>query len=506
MSLVLGLDEKAQRSWINASENAYRQLENTNLEIAKWHRKDYLVRILGGQAASLRDQGQFEEAAKRSRKAIEYTEQYKDFGDKSKFGFHSLAKVNFEQIQYLLNCEGKDAQYLKAIQKENLDRAEQIHRQLDELRDAKRQGQWTKIVKYTELFGKISHENRDIIKPICEILEKAKLRVNRYAKATDENGQLLFEKSSQLRFLLEASYVGKVFSSYAAFHEGASGEALNMLGTFMQNQQEELENSKNLKFFKKHPDFHCDINKNELLYGNNQIGAFYIFLRIYNIKRGGQPYPARKLAEMILNRRVRLIENETENGGFLPIMGPGSSQELNEMEMKFLDQVTERACTSNRGGFGIPRIHYLNEKKAKDSTGDESISQEAERRFEVEWMRCNCSQKFLEDKVDFNSAQLLAEYTSGWRVTANTLNMRDAEIKILHFFQRSLDEREDVKYTTGTRMIQQYYNECLDCLQRLYNEQRYIPFSELNRQSNRRWRSVHDKLRSLNIQNKLEVI
>ena len=500
MSLALGLDEEVQRDWINASGDAYRQLEKSNLEIAKWHRKDYLVRILGGQAASLRNQGKFEDAAKRSHEAIEYTEQYKNFGDKNKFGFHSLAKVYFEQIRYLLNCEDANAQYINAIQKDYLCQAEQIHNRLNELRDAKIQGQWKDIIKcteYTELFGEISHENREIIEPICEVLEKAKLRLNQYAKATDENGQLLFEKSSHLRFLLEASYVGKVFSSYAAFHEGASGEALNMLGAFMQNQQEELENNKNLNFFKKHPDFHCDIDKNKLLYENNQIGAFYIFLRIYNIRRGGQPYPARKLAEMILNRRVRLIENETEDRDFLPIMGPGSSQELNEMEIKLLDQVTERACTSNRGGFGISRIRYLNERKAKDSRDDGSIYQEAERRFEVEWKRCECFQKFSEDKVDFNSAQLLAEYTKGWRVTDNMIDMQIAEARILKFFQRSLDELEDTKYTTGTRMTSQYYNECLNRLQRLYNEQRFGPFSYLNSQSNDRWRLVHEKLRNL---------
>ncbi len=491
MSLALHLDEEVQRDWIDASATAYQKLEKTNLKIANWHKKDYLVRILGGQAASLRAKGQFKDAAKKSQEAIKYAEQDEGFGDKNKFGYHSLAKVYFEQIRHLLNCEITDSQYIEFIQGNYIDHAKDIHMRLKMLRDAKIQGQWSDVSGSMDLFGKISYKNMEIIEPICEILDKAKLRLDRYSGAKDEDGRLLFEKSSQLKFLLEASYVGKVFSSYAAFHEGASGEALNMLGTFMQNQQEELENNRDLKFFISHPDLHCDMNRDELLlYTNNHIGAFYIFLRIYNIKRGGQPYPARKLAEIILNRRVRLAKDETADEGFRPIIGPGDSQELNEVEVKFLDQVTERVCTSNRGGFGIFRIRYLNEKKT-------TASIEAERRFEVEWTRCGCTTKFEEDKVDFNSAQLLAEFTKGWRVTANTLNMRDAVIKILHFFQRSLREFEEVKYTTGTRMIPQYYEECLNRLQILSDQQGIKVFSELSSQSNNWWRSVRDELKNL---------
>lgn len=490
MSLALHLDEEVQRDWIDASATAYRKLEKTNSNIANWHKKDYLVRILGGQAASLRAKGQFKDAAGKSQEAIKYAEQDKGFGDKNKFGYHSLAKVYFEQIRHLLNCEITDSQYIEFIQENYIDQAKDIHMRLKMLRNAKIQGQWSDVSGSMDLFGKISHKNMEIIEPICEILDKAKLRLDRYSGAKDENGRLLFEKSNQLRFLLEASYVGKVFSSYAAFHEGASGEALNMLGTFMQNQQEELENNRDLKFFIRHPDLHCDVNRDELLYTNNHIGAFYIFLCIYNIKRGGQPYPARKLAEIILNRRVRLVEDRTADEGFRPIIGPGDSQELNEVEVKFLDQVTERVCTSNRGGFGIFRIRYLNETKT-------TASIEAERRFEVEWTRCGCTTKFEEDKVDFNSAQLLAEYTKGWRVTANTLNMRDAVIKILNFFCRSLHELKGVKYTTGTRMIPQYYDECLNRLQRLSDQQQIKVFSELARQSNSRWRSVRDELEHL---------
>lgn len=490
MSLALHLGEEVQRDWIDASASAYRKLEKNNSIIANWHKKDYLVRILGGQAASLRAKGQFKDAAKKSYEAIKYAKQDEDFGDKNKFGYHSLAKVYFEQIRHLLNCEITDSQYIEFIQKDYIDQAKHIHMRLNVLRDAKIQGQWSDISNSMDFFGKISHKNREIIEPICDILEKARLRLDRYSKATDENGQLLFEKSSQLRFLLEASYVGKAFSSYAAFHEGASGEALNMLGTFMQNQQEELENNRELKFFIRNPDLHCDINREELLYTNNHIGAFYIFLRIYNIKRGGQPYPSRKLAEIILNRRVRLIEDKTADEGFRPIIGPGDFQELSEAEVKFLDQVTERVCTSNRGGFGIFRIRYLNEKKTADRI-------EAERRFEVEWMRCGCTTKFEEDKVDFNSAQLLAEYTKGWRVTANMLNMGNAVIKILHFFRRSLLELKEVKYTTGTRMIPQYYDECLNRLQRLSDQQEIKVFSELRSQSNNWWRSVRDELENL---------
>lgn len=490
MSLALHLDEGVQQDWIDASATAYRKLEKTNSNIANWHKKDYLVRILGGQAASLRAKGQFKDAAKKSQEAIKYAEQDEGFGDKNKFGYHSLAKVYFEQIRHLLNCEITDSQYIEFIQENYIDQAKDIHMRLRMLRDAKIQGQWSDVSGSMDLFGKVSHKNMEIIEPICEILDKAKLRLDRYSGAKDENGRLLFEKSSQLKFLLEASYVGKAFSSYAAFHEGASGEALNMLGTFIQNQQEELENNRDLEFFKGHPDLHCDMNRDELLYTNNHIGAFYIFLCIYNIKRGGQPYPARKLAEIILNRRVRLVEDKTADEGFRPIIGPGDSQELNEVEVKFLDHVTERVCTSNRGGFGIFRIRYLNETKT-------TASIEAERRFEVEWRRCGCTTKFEEDKVDFNSAQLLAEYTKGWRVTSNTLNMGDAAIKILHFFRRSLLELKEVKYTTGTRMIPQYYDECLNHLQRLSDQQEIKVFSELASQSNSWWKSVRDELKHL---------
>lgn len=84
-----------------------------------------------------------------------------------------------------------------------------------------------------------------------------------------------------------------------------------------------------------------------------------------------------------------------------------------------------------------------------------------------------------------------------WRVTANTLNMRDAVIKILHFFQRSLREFEEVKYTTGTRMIPQYYEECLNRLQILSDQQGIKVFSELSSQSNNWWRSVRDELKNL---------
>ena len=75
--------------------------------------------------------------------------------------------------------------------------------------------------------------------------------------------------------------------------------------------------------------------------------------------------------------------------------------------------------------------------------------------------------------------------------------MRDAVIKILHFFQRSLREFEEVKYTTGTRMIPQYYEECLNRLQILSDQQGIKVFSELSSQSNNWWRSVRDELKNL---------
>ena len=102
------------------------------------------------------------------------------------------------------------------------------------------------------MLGRLLPQSRPVLPALLALADRARLRLEHY-QVRDWMG------SGTMRFLVESSYVAKLLSIYAAFHEGASGAALNMLGCFCQNQQELLENNPELTFFQQNPHLHSPI-------------------------------------------------------------------------------------------------------------------------------------------------------------------------------------------------------------------------------------------------------
>ncbi len=161
--------------------------------------------------------------------------------------------------------------------------------------------------------------------------------------------------SGTMRFLVESSYVANLLSIYAAFHEGASGAALNMLGCFCQNQQELLQNNPELTFFHQNPHLHSPIPQEALLDKDHALHAWQLYLRIYQIQRGLQPYSARCLADLLLRRQVRLDSSGEA------LTGSGQDPSFNQAELDFLWEATNRSCSRESKGNQLCRIRFLNE-------------------------------------------------------------------------------------------------------------------------------------------------
>lgn len=349
--------------------------------------------------------GAFQQAAEQARAAIQVHREHPEFRNSD--GYHSLAKVYLEQVTQILNGVPAGEAWLTAIPPEEREQADAVWRELHLLAERTRAGEaWPE--RLPEL-GRLLPQSQAILPALLALADRARLRLERY-RAEGYFGD------ETLAFLIESSYVAKLLSIRAALHEGACGAALNMLGCFCENQQERLENHPDLLFFQTHPDLHCAIAEEELEDPEWAVHAWQLYRRIYQIQRGLQPYSARCLADLLLNRRVRL--NEAGEA----VTGPGGTLQWKRKELDFLWEATARSCTSQGSGSEIWRIRFLNEllelpaeePYLRDRALErEDLEREAAYRYQREWARCRCQDR-LENRgnlaVDLYTVLLMAEY------------------------------------------------------------------------------------------------
>ncbi|MEQ2443095.1 hypothetical protein WMO64_06395 [Pseudoflavonifractor sp. CLA-AP-H29] len=388
---------------------------------------EYIMLDLCEQSRELRLKGRFAQAAEAAREAIRVHRDHPEF--KNSDGYHSLAKVYLEQVARLLNGQDPGEQPLSAVPPEERATADQVWTALHGLAD--RGGDWPEA---DPVLGRLLPQSRPVLPALLALADRARLRLDHY-QARGWMG------SETVHFLLEASYVAKLLSVYAAFHEGASGAALNMLGCFCENQQELLENSPDLAFFQQNPGLHSPIPREALADPRHALHAWQLYLRIYQIQRGLQPYPARRLSALLLMRQVRLGQGEEA----LP--GPGPDPALNQAELDFLWESTARSCSGQGKGVQLCRIRFLNELLERQEPelyiqgavrDRDALKQELERRYRGTWDICRCDARLEKEDgyaPDLFTIILLAEYAPVRPVPLRTEAFQSA---IRTFYQQQI--------------------------------------------------------------------
>jgi len=471
---VKGLSGKAQ--WQAAADQAYHALLSEHSNFAAQYRTDHILDLCG-LAQSMRSTHPASAAAK-ARDAVAFTQSSQLINTD---GYHALAKVYLEQIQYILNQDQSDAlaleQRLISIPEIELAFSETVHQELVQL-----SGRTSETVP--SIFGAVPAENLQLAHALLPILDRAKLRLQHYR-------QQQFFHNKTLEFLLTASYVAKSHSIYAAISQGTSGAALNMLACFLENQQEELENCADLPFFRRNPHLHIQMGP-ELEYPDHHRLAFLTYRRIYQIRRGPQPYSARKLAQAVLNRRIRL------DTSMQPYAGPGKDRALTQQELEFLQEATSRACENPGAGYAIARIQYLHERANSpfNTPEAEPYLDEASMLFQREWTLCGCQEALAASvrsaPVNLNMVFLAAEYTPGYLKSADPAAWGP---RLNTFFRQQLEQQGQgpVLYTLGTRMRKEYLREAWRRLCRLEDHVDSLRIQP-QKGADKRWYQVAEQL------------
>jgi len=444
---ALGLN--TQKEWREAAQQSYQQLEGLAPRAASPYRVNHIVNLCA-VAQLHRLSGEYGQAAEIAREAIRFSAQHPDV--KNSDGFHALSKIYLEQVTDLLNNREIIPPQVPVRE---LEFSMEIYQELSRLYGLCQQS--GEVPCSSPLFGSLSSGDARLIIPLFHILDRAHLRLQAY-------GQENFFGSDTVRFLLTASFTAKAHSICAALTH-ASGAALNMLACFLENQQEVLENNPQLPFFRLHGGFHLDIDEEQLSYPHNLPSAFRVYHRIYRIKRGPQPYSARKLAQLLLSRRVRL------NSSGHPCSGLDEEHPLTPAEHTFLQEATLRACSTQAPGYALPRLQYLGHQINALPEGEqrETLKRELHFRFREEWLRCNCREKLRPgsgQELDLTTARLLALCTpdlpiekdpAAWDTRLCSFFRRKLAVPSLLRSDPELAERAALRYTTGTLITTEDY-------------------------------------------------
>lgn len=140
------------------------------------------------------------------------------------------------------------------------------------------------------------------------------------------------------------------------------------------------------------------------------MSAFQIYRLVYNIRRGPQPYSARRLCEFLLRRQVRL----DENGQPRTALGNGP---FTQLEFSFLEQATARALMNRQSGETYWRARYLHEL-ALQAAGTAQFQQKLDRAqaaLKTAWEKTSCTKKSHDllnsrfSEVDFLSVLVMIE-------------------------------------------------------------------------------------------------
>lgn len=427
------MDLPQKHAWLAAAASLRMQCSDKD----HWFGVEYIMEELCEHARQLRTAGDFLSGAEEARSAICLHRKHPEFRNSD--GYHSLAKVYLEQVTQILNGSAPTQNWLTCVPEQERVLADSIWSELHDLSSLLQGG--GKCPEQLPVFGRILPSNLPTLPALVALADRARLRLECYQQA----GRLQDER---MAFLLEGSYVAKMLSIYAAFHEGASGAALNMLGCFCNNQQELLENSPDLPFFQSNPHLHCQIPEAQLRDPDRRVHAWQLYLRIYQIQRGLQPYSAKQLAILLLTRSVRLDDRGEA------VAGPGAQPELTAAEQNFLWEATTRAGSKLDSGSQIWRMRFLNE--LLDLPEDEfhilgrslsrkALEQEFSQCYQRAWARCHCQDRLNICKgypMDLFTVMLMAEYRPSTEIALDAALWKSG---IQGFFQRQIPTEEQVR-------------------------------------------------------------
>lgn len=476
--LCAALDLPGQSRWRRDMEEGYELLEASRPELARQYRIDHVLNLC--ELSRLLRKEEPVEAIKTCEQAIAFYKANPEVNNSD--GYHYLAMTYLEHIEAILNQsrgETPDEGLILPVGEERLDFARRVLERLRELSSALERGE--RLSAADPVFGALPPRHGELVRPLLSVLEKAHLRLARYERED-------FFGSAVTEFLLKASFAAKAHSVYAAMHRGCSGASMNLLSSFLENQQEQLENHRELAFFLKYPHLRLDIPDGELEYPDNHVGAFVLCRTICNVRRGSQSYSAKKAAQALLARRVRL----DRGGRVLP--GPGEAREFNKAELDALEKLTTHACIGQRKNYCVPRIRFLNERMAtlspfdrRDDRERRRLAEEAGRLFRQAWQDNQWGRE-----TDINVAMLMGEYSPGY---LDNPPLTDWESALRKFFRAGLGltgQRAPVKYALGTRQQKLLY---LDCCTRLCRLGEWSPVFRIGPESgNSKWNGIWQAL------------
>lgn len=306
-------------------------------------------------------------------------------------GYHMRAMVLLDQVRLILN--GSYDQSPELICDAELEFAFQL---TDELEYLTKNPQGPK-----HLLSDLSEGQVKTVPAFAMMLNRAKIKLEAYAEHD-------YFQDEKLKFLCTASYVAKANSVFAALSPGHSGMACNLLGCMAANDDEVFGNSKFLPFFRENPKLNLEVPG--LAYEDRFIASFQIFLLIYNIRRGPQPYSARRLCELMLRRQVRLDKNNQ------PVLGIRDDP-FTKTELLFLKRAMAHTMMKP-GKFEILwNIYYLHELALQRKDGEEAEANQnsAECALRSAWKQYSCDESCRQletlqfNQVDFVSFLLVVE-------------------------------------------------------------------------------------------------
>ena len=438
--------------WYACMVSAFEELAHsgdTELQ-ALVHRRFGLAYIYGQTtyARSFRSAGLFARAELCAEQVIAYQQLHNEWLINSD-GYHMKALILLDQVTSILNGTRKKTDSLPApVSQKDLDWALGLTHDLMSLAEDPR----TPLRRPLPL----SEGQKGLIPVFSMMLNRSKRKWEAY-RAQE------FFRDEMLEFLCSASYVAKANSIFAALSAGESGMAYNLMGTMAANDCEVLENDKNLPFFKRSPKRHLDIPG--LAYGERFVASFQIFLQIYNIRRGPQPYSARRLCEVLLRRQVRL----DETGNPVPAIG---NEPFTETELQFLERATSRALLNKGKSESYWRARYLHELAAqeKDPEHADLARDSAGEALDFVWKKCSCDEKLSKllnsdfNQVDFLSFLIILEdmLLNPPEEKEKRDRLYDKIFDYLKSFRTKI-QKEPV-YTTG---VCAQYSDIQDCLNRI---------------------------------------
>lgn len=379
--------------WYTAEMSGFEELNQSsdhNIQELIWKR--FGLAYIFGQidySRKLRNRGEYHLAKECAERVLQFQLKYPNLINSD--GYHMRALVLLDQIRLILN--GTYNRSPEPVCDSELAFAVRLTDELDRLTKNPHTPK--------QLLSNLSEGQARTVPVFSMMLHRAKMKLEIYAERE-------FFHNADLKFLCTASYAAKANCVFAALSPGHSGMACNLLGSMAANDDEVLGNNKFLPFFRENPKQHLDIPG--LAYENRFDAAFQIFLLIYNIRRGPQPYSARRLCELMLRHQVRLDQNNQ------PVSGMKETP-FSEVELSFLKRAMAHAMMKPGNSELYWNTRYLHELalQSKDQVDADANRSNAEHALRSAWKSCGCDKirQQLEtlhfDQVDFVSFLVIVE-------------------------------------------------------------------------------------------------